>query len=73
MDIKKDANEKKVNVNDLFHPKGEIPRTELKPFTVYDPRGKVMKITGEYDLGGGSCFYIAEEIPEYGTVSQDLS
>jgi hypothetical protein len=45
----------------------DIPRKPLEePFLVYDPAGRLMKITGEYDLGGGRYFLAAEEAPVYG-------
>jgi hypothetical protein len=46
-----------TKTDDFFADRGEITEKKLeKPFTVYDPKGRLMRITGEYDLGEGSCF-----------------
>jgi hypothetical protein len=55
-----------TDAGEFFAERGEVTERKLeKPFTVYDPRGRLMRITGEYDLGGGSCFFTAEEVPPY--------
>ena len=62
-----------MDIDDLFSKKGDIPEKRLeKPFTVYDAKGRLMRITGEYDLGDGACFFIAEEIPAYGETEQKI-
>jgi hypothetical protein len=45
----------------------DVPRKPLeKPFLVYNPSGRLMRITGEYDCGGGLYLLAAEEAPVYG-------
>jgi hypothetical protein len=45
----------------------DVPRKPLeKPFLIYNPSGRLMKITGEYDLGGDQYLLMAEEAPVYG-------